>query len=261
MVKTVTMPNMPLTDSAWDRMWQWNAHVPGFVACTSTVYRSRKLSGRCVVGRELADGEPGEWIRPVSDREHQEVSEYERQYEDGSDPRVLDVIDIPLLDRKPGTFQQENWLLDPDYHWERVGRVVWDELDRFTDRVAPLWVNGHSTYHGMNDKVPMARADTLKSSLVLVRIATVTLAVFAPGQAFGNSKRRVQASFVHGGDEYRLRVTDPVYERKYLARPNGEHQLAECFLTISLGEPYEGDCYKLVAAIVEPTTDAGAGAE
>ena len=40
MMKAVTMPNMPLSDSAWVRMWQWNAHTPGFVACTSTEYRS-----------------------------------------------------------------------------------------------------------------------------------------------------------------------------------------------------------------------------
>jgi hypothetical protein len=222
---------------------------------------SRKLNGRCVAGRELVGGEPGQWLRPVSDREHQEVSEYERQYEDGSDPRVLDVIDIPLLGSKPGTFQQENWLLDPDFYWQRVGRVDWDELDRFTGPVAPLWVNGHSTYHGLNDEVPTEQADTLRSSLVLLRAATVRLAVFAPGEAFGNSKRRVQASFLHGGSEYRLWVTDPVYERKYLALPNGEHQLAQCFLTISLGEPYKANCHKLVAAIIEPTTDVGAGAE
>jgi hypothetical protein len=33
---------------------------------------------------------------------------------------------------------------------------------------------------------------------------------------------------------------------------NGEHRLGECYATISIGEPHEGSCYKLVAAIIEP---------
>lgn len=66
---------------------------------------SRKLSGRCVAGRELIGDRPATWIRPVSAREHQEVSEYERQYKDGSDPKLLDVVDIPLLEHRPGDYQ------------------------------------------------------------------------------------------------------------------------------------------------------------
>lgn len=85
---------------------------------------SRKLNGRCVAGKELAGGRPGGWVRPVSAREHEEVSEYERQYEDGSDPRVLDTMDVPLLDPRPRGYQQENWLLDPDQYWVKVGRAT-----------------------------------------------------------------------------------------------------------------------------------------
>ena len=62
---------------------------------------SRKLSGRCIAGRELINDFPGDWIRPVSTREHQEVSEYERQYNDGSDPKLLDILDIPLQKHQP----------------------------------------------------------------------------------------------------------------------------------------------------------------
>jgi Dual OB-containing domain len=212
---------------------------------------SRKLNGRCVAGKELINGTPAGWIRPVSDREHEEVSEYERQYEDGSDPSVLDVINMSLLDPRPKRYQQENWLLDPDCYWEKVGRATWDELLRLLDPTGPLWIDGHSTYHGRNDQIPLLLAHDLTTSLLLIRVDAVVLSVFSPGQAFGNPKRRVQARFLHSGVEYRLRVTDPIYERRYLAMPDGDHQLGECILTISLGEPFNNACYKLVAAVIE----------
>ena len=67
---------------------------------------SRKLCGRCIAGLELAGNGPTAWLRPVSAREHQEVSEDERQYKDGSDPGLLDIIDIPLLGAQPKDYQQ-----------------------------------------------------------------------------------------------------------------------------------------------------------
>lgn len=47
---------------------------------------SRKINGRCIAGREVGGRDTGRWVRPVSDRAHEEVSEHERQYNDGSDP-------------------------------------------------------------------------------------------------------------------------------------------------------------------------------
>jgi hypothetical protein len=46
-------------------------------------------------------------------------------------------------------------------------------------------------------------------------------------------------------------VTDPVYERAFLLKPDGDHKLEESFLTVSLGEPHNDACYKLIAAIIE----------
>ena len=188
----------------------------------------------------------------MSGREHQEVSEYERQYRDGSDPRVLDIMDVPLIGPQPKGFQQENWLLDPNCYWEKVGRLPWAELARLVDPAAPLWVDGHNTFNGRNDKIPLTQADELGSSLRLVRVPRLTLSVLTPGEDFGSPKRRVQGRFVHHRTEYRLWVTDPSYERTYLAKPGGDYEVGESFLTVSLGEPFNNACYKLIAAVLEP---------
>lgn len=90
------------------------------------------------------------------------------------------------------------------------------------------------------------------SSLCLIRVPNLTLSVYPPGEAFGNYRRRVQGKFLHNGTEYWLRVTDPEYERKYLQMPDGEYLVGEAFLTVSLGEPFRGNSYKLIAAIIEP---------
>ena len=212
---------------------------------------SRKLNGRCVAGIEIADGQRLGWIRPVSAREHQEVSEYERQYENGADPRVLDIVDVPLLRAQPHEFQQENRLLDPAQYWVKRGAAAWDDLSQLADPLAPLWIDGHHTYNGRNDKVPLTQARTLRSSLRLIAVSGVMVDVFTPGETFGNRKRRVQGHFRHHGVEYRLWITDPLYEREYLAKPNGHYEIGESFLTVSLGEPFNDACYKLIAAIVE----------
>ncbi len=215
---------------------------------------SRKLNGRCVAGIEISPtGERLSWVRPVSMREHEEVSEYERQYQNGADPRVLDLIDLPLLDPGPNGYQQENWLLDPAHYWTKLGQVRWADLDRLAETVAPLWINDFHTYNGLNDKIPLESADGIRTSLRLIRVGKILLSVFKPGEAFGNPKRRVQGQFTFGGTDYHLWVTDPVVERSYLAQPDGQYMLDECFLTISLGEPHNGACYKLVAAIIPKT--------
>ena len=211
---------------------------------------SRKLHGRCVAGKELHGDQPGVWIRPVSAREHEEVSEYERQYQDGSDPQVLDILRVPLLSPRSKVYQRENWLLDPTRYWLQDGRADWELLRRLVDRPGPLWINGHHTYHGYNDKIPLLEAGSLVSSLSLIRVPWLKLRIFAPSEAFGNTKRRVQGCFDHHGESYRLWVTDPVYEKRYLARANDTYELGDNFLTVSLGEAYNSACYKLIAAII-----------
>ena len=170
---------------------------------------SKKNSGRCIAGREVTAGGAGQWIRPVSERPGEEVSEDERQYDDGSDSRLLDVIDVPHA------CQTENWLLDSALYWRRVRRADWNDLQNYVEDPPILWINGHSTYRGEHDEIPLDEADTLSCSLLLIHVSSVDLHVFAPSEAFGNPKRRVQARFQHHNIRYALWVTDPRIEREF----------------------------------------------
>lgn len=211
---------------------------------------SRKLHGRCVAGPEVGSHPPS-WIRPVSARPSQEVSEYERQYADGRDPQLLDVIDIPLVEHQPHNYQQENWLLDWLEYWSKVDIYPWRDLQLFSQPAGTLWLNNYHTTSGRNDRIPLIDANGQSDSLRLIQVDHLRLRVFAPGEAFGNSKRRVQAGFEFAGVDYALWVTDPTVERRYLRQDDGSYEITEkCYLTISLGEPWNDWCYKLVAAVL-----------
>lgn len=52
-------------------------------------------------------------------------------------------------------------------------------------------------------------------------------------------------------------MTDPGFERRWLAKLDGAYALGGRHLTISLGEPFGGACYKLIAAVVAGDPRAG----
>ena len=212
---------------------------------------SRKLSGRCIAGREWSEEQGvGDWFRPVSIREKQEVSEQERQYEDGIEPQVLDIIDIPVLEHQPKDHQVENWLLDSRYRWVKRDTFPRDQLPAILDSVAPLWIEGDSTYHGTNSKIPLEQIASVSDSLRLIHVETLTLYVTP---IYMSDKRRVDGHFRHANVEYKLRVTDLRCEEKYRAEGDGLYILNNCYLTISLGEPFleQNAVFKLIAAVIE----------
>jgi hypothetical protein len=209
---------------------------------------SRKLSHRCVAGKEVSDGAQGIWIRPVSIREHGELTPLERRFDDGRDPQVMDVMDVPLTKAQPRGCQQENWVIGTTPPLMFIRRASWSEIRTLCDPEGPLWSDGHSTARGQNDEIPIQIADTLTSSLRLLRVEHLTVSVFI----YWN-KKRVQGRFHHAGTDYWLWITDPTYEDRFKAGPEGDFALGESLLTISISEPFieKNACYKLIAAIME----------
>ena len=213
---------------------------------------SRKMAGRCVAGKEISrDGHPGSWIRPVSNRANESISERERCYADGNDPELLDIIEVPLISAKPKDYQRENWLLDPSRQWRKVGRLSWDDLPSLTDPEAALWTNGFTSRGGENDQVPVDVVAGHDTSLRLVRVEDLTVIVSEPSRPSANFPI-LRGRFSHCNETYCFRITDPVSENGSINLPYAEYPVGERYLTVSLGEPFEGHAYKLIAAIIRP---------
>lgn len=212
---------------------------------------SRKHSGRCIAGKEILSDGYGSWIRPVSARPTGEISEEERSFQDGRDPRVLDIIDVPMLAAAPHLYQTENHIIDPDYYWSKTGQVSWDDLADLVDNPSTLWTNGNSTYYGQNDRVSLSVASQLTDSLALIQPQSLSILVQTEGAEFGNPRRRVRAHFRYNGVQYTLAVTDPIASRAFLAKQDGSYPVENAYLCVSLGEAHtDGNCYKLVATLI-----------
>jgi len=174
---------------------------------------SKKMSGRCIAGKIISENK---WIRPVSDRANEEISEEERRYENGQMPKLLDIVSIPVKEHKPILFQYENYLIDDGYYWEKKGSFN-RGLNELLDTPDDLWGTNSSSYQGEYDRFPEDMGEGYKESLYLIKPQLLEIIVRAEGEEFNNPKRKVRARFYYNGIEYIFPVTDPVIGRKYLS--------------------------------------------
>src|ERR1700746_3593958 len=102
---------------------------------------SRKLTGRCVAGKEWDGQRLGAWCRPVSVRERGELTAERWYRKTWRDPQLLDLIEVSLLGPRPSGCQTENYLVDTSVRWRFAGRLTARELLSALDRPGPLWMN------------------------------------------------------------------------------------------------------------------------
>ena len=210
---------------------------------------SRKYGGYCLAGKEWVEGKAGPWLRPVSRQETGELSTGEIRMNNGNIPQCMDVIIIETEGAAHHPYQKENVLIAEKYPWIWQRKLPLESLPSFVDDVNSLWLTGFHSTNGVNDRVPeKAVSEANEPSIYLIRPNDFTLVV--SGDLDGRNK--VRARFAHRDTSYLLSVTDPGIERTYLIKDHGEYPLIakDLYLTVSLGEPFNGYCYKLVAAVI-----------
>lgn len=239
-------------------MSESDSYVKQFVCLAN----SRKMTGRCIAGKELIGDRIGRWIRPVSSRPTEEISTDERRLPDDDDePGLLDVLEVRFLAPKPHSCQVENHLVDPAARWLRAGRFPLKRVRELYDRPVSLWVNGDQSARGVNDRVPTEEADRLVSSLFLVQMDHPSLVVepsFGKLCSQGRRDAMTDAAFTIGHSNHTIerfvellklhgmsRVVDvrsapysrwmPQFNRESLAVSLNRHGIAYEFMGSALG--------------------------
>jgi hypothetical protein len=213
---------------------------------------SHKMGGRCVAGIRVDDGS---WIRLVApDTEHGQLLQRHTTLDDGSDPRVLDVIRLELAKPLPLPGQPENWEITGRPWKLRQRPASRDFADLIFRSIAP------------GSMILGSHGSRLHQSLALETARSLTLVAPPAPRWFLQRDRgkRLQprVSFEIEGQPYDLPLTDPAwtarvirnlsrraagsYPQETVGIPKGNVVI----LTISLSEPFYRYCYKLVAGVI-----------
>jgi len=210
---------------------------------------SRKHGGRCIAGVTWKEQDHWAWIRPISSHGTGELNS-ERFYEDGSEPQLLDLIDLSLLRPKPLGCHAEDIVMNSSKLWHKRGSFTYREvLEKIPMSSTSLWINGSDTSHGLNDEMNERSAAKLSSSLKLICPDTLTMT-----STEENTKRKVRGEFWHGDSLYRFAITDPSIEDEFSHYETGAERIAlKPLLCLSISMVFErtNACYKLIAGVME----------
>jgi hypothetical protein len=192
---------------------------------------SIKHHQHCVAGKCIATGQ---WIRPVSSPAGAELTHDQSTYSNPHGNFIVkpkQKIEMVLSSAVPLINQPENYLIS-EQRWEQRYRINDQELLSYLDYPETLW--------GEHDHVNYAdivqNRITIHQSLYLVQVEGLTL--------YKNTFGKRRAEFIYNGISYDFAVTDPSFDQK-----TSDDSDISGILCVSLGEEYQGSCYKLVATI------------
>jgi hypothetical protein len=192
---------------------------------------SVKHHQHCVAGKCTATGQ---WMRPVSNANGAELSHAQAQCQNPHgtfNVKPLQKVIMSFSAHAPLAHQPENYVIDGSM-WRQNYRISDGELNQYLDQPDDIWGNA--------DRVPHALISSgqivVGQSLYLIAVENLDL--------YRNQYNRRRASFSYRGTNYDLAVTDPNFDR--ITQNN---EAVRGILCVSLGEEYQGDCFKLVATV------------
>ena len=224
---------------------------------------SVKNSGRCLAGKEIiskrGEFELGSWIRVVGSEEGGEVLVSWMLEQLGREPRLLDVVDVPLEGIVPLPDQPENWLMVRRAPWRDRGTLPMEELPKFLDHPLQLWGT-----HKRDVEAGYVETMGEPASLYFIEPEVVGPVrawtdknLNESGSRIDKQHRRISLKYRRTFHEFT--VTDPLLQTEcYPDIPlHGEDPLSvdvslggPTYVCISLTPPWHGKQYKIAAGFV-----------
>ena len=155
---------------------------------------------RCIGGREMfqKDGKwfYGPWIRPVSQQGEGEVRTQESTCADGTQPAVLDVVEVTLTAKQDCAHQPENYLIASSCRWQKNGTIPANSLGAIEEKPAHLWLQPGGRTDRIHSQMAVASLNPFQS-LYLVRPVNLRFRIWEAMDDFRGGPRKQQRSVLH----------------------------------------------------------------
>ncbi len=205
---------------------------------------SKKNGERCVAGVEvkienervefLYDKDRPKWLRPVSETEHGEVSE-----DVSAHLQLLDVVAINILRPCPWKAQTEN------VYFKRERLKVVCSIDPNLERLDTLCTTVSPLFGNYEDRVAEDELVKIDYSLAFIRVEDFFY--YFTHNKLG--KECFYAKFTHQGSVYNFKITD-LHFLHTSTQKIPQYKNLRAYLTLSLGEVFKGNSYKLIAGVI-----------
>ena len=227
--------------------------MPGYSKTILCLANSWKPGGRCVAGKAITPQGFGEWVRPIGTAGGGAVSDDDRHYDGGADPVLLDVIEIQMTGKSAHAYQPENHQIDDKRYWTLKNKASTSTLAKALDPIqSTLWgTSPFSSGSGINDRVLEQSAPSFGYSLRLISVSDLNIRVAKENPSF-TEKKTVRGLFKYSGAKYGFSITDPTVRSLYILKDEGTYSVGRAVLCVSLGEPFNGFAYKLIAGVFLP---------
>ncbi|MFM2063544.1 MAG: hypothetical protein RLZZ507_3215 [Cyanobacteriota bacterium] len=220
--------------------------------------KSTKHGGLCIAGIKT-DGSG--WLRPISNKKDGTL--YPEHYitKNGKVPELFDIIRVHCIQPEPKFHQPENWVIATNKSWEIIDTATLEQARKLLN---PEIAKHSSAQELLGNSERKVNYEDLKKSP-----AQSSLALVKPRQLqwyikTEQNEKKFRANFWLNGNKYDLPITDYVWKSKLDDLEDGLYSCEEVIeilelknfepdkftLTISLGEPFDGFCYKLIAAVI-----------